>query len=216
MFRCTRTHSPHPHQWPGHSFPHQLYLTVCSRCTCVPVHTRHILLPGLATRSLTVCSYCTCVSVHTRFILLPARPYTADITRTFPASGVFEARRRDIYNAVLHVQNDAISAMAPGVHWRVLGGAVQFEPVQPTLEAPKSELLGPENETVLSNYAFKFNLRRYRRGGAPRWGRYRRSSIWGWCGATRRTRWRQGLADIAHHVIWMAFNSVVRMPLHLS
>jgi hypothetical protein len=46
-------------------------LTVCSKFTCVPVHTRRIriLLPGLATRSLTDCSQCTGVAVHTCRIL---------------------------------------------------------------------------------------------------------------------------------------------------
>jgi len=40
--------------WPRRSSPP---LTVCSCCTGVPVRTRRILLPGLATRPLTVCSY---------------------------------------------------------------------------------------------------------------------------------------------------------------
>ena len=35
-----------------------------------PVHTRLILLAGLATRPLAVCSYCTGVPVHIRRLLL--------------------------------------------------------------------------------------------------------------------------------------------------
>ena len=30
MYRCARAHSPHILPWPGHSFPFQLNLTVCS------------------------------------------------------------------------------------------------------------------------------------------------------------------------------------------
>ena len=33
--------------------------------------------------------------------------------------------------------------------------------MKPTLEAPESKLLKLEHENVLSNYAFKLNLRRY-------------------------------------------------------
>jgi hypothetical protein len=40
-------------------------------CTGAPVHTRRILLPGLATRSPTVCPWCTGAPVYTRRILLP-------------------------------------------------------------------------------------------------------------------------------------------------
>jgi len=44
----------------GRSAPFHLNLTVCSQCTSVPVHTRRILLSGLATRPvyilLNVCS----------------------------------------------------------------------------------------------------------------------------------------------------------------
>jgi hypothetical protein len=40
VYQCARTHSPRPPPWPGHSPPFQLNLTVCSRCTGVPVHTR--------------------------------------------------------------------------------------------------------------------------------------------------------------------------------
>jgi hypothetical protein len=36
--------------------------------------------------------------------------------------------------------------------------------MKPTLKAPKSKLLKLENEKVLSNYAFEFNLRRYNKG----------------------------------------------------
>ncbi len=44
------------------------------------------------------------------------------------------------------------------------GTAVQVGPMKPTLKAPKSKLLKLENEKVLSNYAFEFNLRRYNKG----------------------------------------------------
>lgn len=41
--------------------------------------------------------------------------YCSDITRTFPVSGTFDQRQRDVYEAVLQAQLDAIAAMAPGV-----------------------------------------------------------------------------------------------------
>lgn len=41
--------------------------------------------------------------------------YTADITRTVPADGKFNARQRDIYKLVLKAQEAAIQAVKPGV-----------------------------------------------------------------------------------------------------
>lgn len=41
--------------------------------------------------------------------------YTADITRTFPASGRFTPAQRDVYQIVLEVQRQAISMVRPGV-----------------------------------------------------------------------------------------------------
>ena len=41
--------------------------------------------------------------------------YTADITRTVPASGTFSARQREIYQLVLEAQAAAIEAVKPGV-----------------------------------------------------------------------------------------------------
>ncbi|WIA40480.1 hypothetical protein OEZ86_013836 [Tetradesmus obliquus] len=45
------------------------------------------------------------------------RHYTADITRTFPASGKFTAQQRDIYDVVLSMQQHALSQIQPGVSW---------------------------------------------------------------------------------------------------
>ncbi len=42
------------------------------------------------------------------------RLYTADVTRTFPASGTFTAPQREIYDAVLAAQLEALSAVKPG------------------------------------------------------------------------------------------------------
>ncbi len=41
--------------------------------------------------------------------------YTADITRTFPASGRFTGAQRDVYQIVLEVQRQAIAMVRPGV-----------------------------------------------------------------------------------------------------
>jgi Xaa-Pro dipeptidase len=48
------------------------------------------------------------------------RGYTADITRTFPSGGRFCAMRRDIYDAVLDVQNASIKEMIPNTHYRLV------------------------------------------------------------------------------------------------
>jgi Xaa-Pro aminopeptidase len=43
--------------------------------------------------------------------------YSADITRTLPASGKFTPRQREIYEIVLGAQNAAIGAMKPGANY---------------------------------------------------------------------------------------------------
>jgi Xaa-Pro aminopeptidase len=40
--------------------------------------------------------------------------YTADVTRTFPVSGKFTPRQREIYEIVLQAQEEAIAAVRPG------------------------------------------------------------------------------------------------------
>lgn len=45
------------------------------------------------------------------------RHYTADITRTFPASGTFTPQQRDIYNLVLRLQQHALDQIKPGRSW---------------------------------------------------------------------------------------------------
>ncbi|KAI8473827.1 MAG: peptidase M24, structural domain-containing protein [Monoraphidium minutum] len=46
------------------------------------------------------------------------RCYTADITRTFPAGGAFEARRRAVYELALAMQSAALAAVRPGAEWK--------------------------------------------------------------------------------------------------
>lgn len=41
--------------------------------------------------------------------------YNADLTRTIPVSGRFTPRQKEIYNAVLHVQREAMKMIKPGV-----------------------------------------------------------------------------------------------------
>ena len=43
--------------------------------------------------------------------------YASDITRTFPVSGEFDARQRDLYEVVLEAQRAAIAKVGPGHHW---------------------------------------------------------------------------------------------------
>jgi Xaa-Pro aminopeptidase len=44
--------------------------------------------------------------------------YASDVTRTWPVSGRFSPRQRDVYEAVLAAQADAIARVRPGVRWR--------------------------------------------------------------------------------------------------
>jgi ketosteroid isomerase-like protein len=47
--------------------------------------------------------------------------YSADITRTIPATGKFTARQREIYEIVLAAQNRALAALKPGAHFSCKG-----------------------------------------------------------------------------------------------
>jgi Xaa-Pro aminopeptidase len=42
--------------------------------------------------------------------------YACDVSRAFPVNGRFSARQKTIYNAVLHVQKEAIKLLRPGVY----------------------------------------------------------------------------------------------------
>jgi Xaa-Pro aminopeptidase len=54
------------------------------------------------------------------------RCYTADISRTFPVSGRFTARQRDLHNAVLALQSEGLShAAVPGADWAEVQAAVR-------------------------------------------------------------------------------------------
>jgi Xaa-Pro aminopeptidase len=44
--------------------------------------------------------------------------YAADVTRTYPVSGRFSARQREIYQIVLDAQKAALSRVKPGVRLR--------------------------------------------------------------------------------------------------
>ena len=44
------------------------------------------------------------------------------------------------------------------------GKAVQVEPIKPMLQAPGTELLKLKYDGPLSNFAFRFSLRRYSKG----------------------------------------------------
>jgi len=48
-----------------------------------------------------------------------------------------------------------------GRHAPVQGGAVQVDPIIPTLKEPGTERSKLKHEDLLSNFGFKFNLRRY-------------------------------------------------------
>lgn len=44
--------------------------------------------------------------------------YNADITRTFPVNGKFTERQKEVYNAVLRVNEEVISLIKPGVKYK--------------------------------------------------------------------------------------------------
>lgn len=46
--------------------------------------------------------------------------YNADITRTFPANGTFSERQKEVYNAVLRVNEKVIKEIKPGVKYKEL------------------------------------------------------------------------------------------------
>ena len=46
--------------------------------------------------------------------------YAADITRSFPVSGRFTQRQREIYTVVLEAQQKAVAAIQPGVEYRAI------------------------------------------------------------------------------------------------
>ncbi len=43
--------------------------------------------------------------------------YSSDMTRTIPVSGRFSKRQKAVYNAVLHVKNEATKMLLPGTDW---------------------------------------------------------------------------------------------------
>lgn len=44
--------------------------------------------------------------------------YSSDMTRTIPVDGKFTKRQREVYNAVLHVKNEATKMLVPGAFWK--------------------------------------------------------------------------------------------------
>ena len=43
--------------------------------------------------------------------------YSSDMTRTIPVSGKFSKRQKEVYNAVLHVKDEATKMLTPGTLW---------------------------------------------------------------------------------------------------
>lgn len=52
-----------------------------------------------------------------------AKGYTADVTRTYPASGIFTPAQRDIYQIVREAQKAAETRATPGTPWRTVDSA---------------------------------------------------------------------------------------------
>jgi Xaa-Pro aminopeptidase len=74
------------------------------------------------------------------------RLYTADVTRTFPVSGEFTPRQRELYQLVLDAQNAGIAALKPGAEFTA-GHNAAMEVIVHGLEA--MELLPVSAEEAL-------------------------------------------------------------------
>jgi Xaa-Pro aminopeptidase len=63
------------------------------------------------------------------FVILDAGPdisgYHADISTSFPASGTFTPRQRELYEAALAVRNVCLAHYRPGVSFKQVGSAVE-------------------------------------------------------------------------------------------
>ena len=44
--------------------------------------------------------------------------YSSDLTRTFPVSGRYNNRQKEVYNSVLKVKNEATKLLIPGAYWK--------------------------------------------------------------------------------------------------
>ena len=103
---------------------------------------------------------------------------------------VAEAEGRARWQAKWHDLEHTLRGAEPRLE--ALGRAVQVDPIKPTFKVPGIKLLQPKYGKPLSNFAFKFNLRRYSWGGtapAPRTGSWRPGVRWP---CSRRARATQG------------------------
>jgi hypothetical protein len=62
------------------------------------------------------------------------------------------------------VRSEGVPAEPRGERARAQGRAVQVHPIKPTLKAPGTKRLKLEYDVLLSNFAFRFNMRRYSKG----------------------------------------------------
>jgi len=60
--------------------------------------------------------------------------YGSDVTCTFPAGGVFDARQREVYEGVLNAQRVVIGMMKPGVAWTDCHKAAEGEVLKKLIE----------------------------------------------------------------------------------
>ncbi len=74
--------------------------------------------------------------------------YTADITRTFPVSGVFSARQREVYQQVLDAQRKTIALVKPGITLAELNNQTR------ELLVAACKEIGLRRETYQEYYAF--------------------------------------------------------------
>ena len=82
---------------------------------------------------------------------------------------VFGSAAGQVFGRVVSRATWVSGRVAHPTTYAVLGEAVQVDPIKPTLKAPGIKLLNLNYDRPLSNFAFKFNLRRYSWVRARRW-----------------------------------------------
>jgi Xaa-Pro dipeptidase len=80
--------------------------------------------------------------------------YNSDLTRTFPVSGTFSKKQKDIYNIVLDAQNKVFDKVKPGVSWQDMHILAENTIVEGLLSV--GILKGDLNEMIKNRTAFYF------------------------------------------------------------
>ncbi len=118
------------------------------------------------------------------FVILDAGPdyadYRVDISTTFPASGVFSPRQKELYEAALAVREVCLRNYRPGVTFRQVGAAVEAMLKERRLETVRQGFFAASSATAATTT----------------WSEWPRTTSWGHSPA-RMKSWRPGLSSPA-------------------